>query len=55
MTGWSITVILPLNKVIRIVEFQLFFEWQSIKLATEGKLAIDFFLADVEVLDIEET
>jgi hypothetical protein len=32
----------------------LLFEWEIVKVTTDGKLAVYTFLGDVEVLDVEE-
>jgi hypothetical protein len=52
--SWSVPIVFAAHKVIGIVEFELFFEWQGIELASKGKLVIYFFLADVEILHIKE-
>lgn len=36
-----------------VLEF--LFKRKSVELATQSELAVDFLLADVEVLDVEET
>ena len=42
-------------QVLEVVVLELLLKWQVVELATQSKLAIDFFLADTEVFDIEET
>jgi len=32
-----------------------FLKWQIVELAAESELFVDFFLGDVEVLDVKET
>lgn len=41
-------------QVLKIVVLQLLLKRQIVELAAKSKLSIDFFLADVEVLDVEE-
>jgi hypothetical protein len=41
-------------QVLKVVVLQLLLKRQFVELAAKSKLSIDFFLADVEVLDIEE-
>ena len=55
MTSWSIPVILPLYKIIRIVILEFLLKWQRVKFTTKCKLAIDFFLTNIEVLNIEKS
>lgn len=55
VAGWSISIVLALGKVICIVVFEFFLEREGVELATKRELMVDFFLADVEVLDVEET
>ena len=54
VSGWSVAVVLATIKISAVVELELFFKRKSIELPTQSKLAIDFFLADVEVLYVEE-
>lgn len=55
MTSRSIPVIFTLYEVIRIVIFEFLLKWKRIEFTTKSKLAIDLFLADVKILDIEES
>lgn len=55
VTGWPVSIILAIDKVICIVVLELLLKRQRIEFATQGKLAIDFILADIEVLHIEES
>lgn len=55
VTGRSISVVLALGKVIRIVVLEFFFERERVEFATKRELVVDFFLTDVEVLDVKET
>lgn len=41
-------------QVLKVVVLQLLLKRQVVELAAEGKLSVDFFLADVEVLNVEE-
>jgi len=41
-------------QVLKVVVLQLFLKRQVVELAAKSELSIDFFLADVEVLDVEE-
>jgi hypothetical protein len=41
-------------QVLKVVVLQLLLKRQIVKFAAKSKLSIDFFLADVEVLDVEE-
>ena len=41
-------------QVLKVVVLQLFLKRQVVEFAAKSKLSIDFFLADVEVLDVEE-
>lgn len=55
MTSWSVSVVLASLQIIAVVILEFLLEWQSIERASQGELAIDLFLADVEVLHVEET
>lgn len=54
MPSWSVSIVLTTLQVITVVILEFLVEWQSIEFAPQGKLAVDFFLADVEVFDVEE-
>jgi hypothetical protein len=41
-------------QVLKVVVLQLLLKRQIVKFVAKSKLSIDFFLADVEVLDVEE-
>jgi hypothetical protein len=41
-------------QVIKVVILQLLLKRQVVELAAKSKLSIDFFLTDVEVLNVEE-
>ena len=41
-------------QVLEVVVLQLLFKRQFVELAAKSKLSVNFFLADVEVLDVEE-
>jgi hypothetical protein len=41
-------------QVLEVVVLQLLLKRQVIELAAQSELSVDFFLADAEVLDIEE-
>lgn len=54
VTSWSVPIVLAPLQIIAVVILELLLEWQSIECTSQGKLAIDLFLGDVEVLDVEE-
>lgn len=54
MSGRTITVILAFFQVTRGMVLELFFEREGIELPPKSKLAVNFLLGDVKVLDIEE-
>ena len=41
-------------QILKVVVLQLLLKRQVIELAAKSKLSIDFFLTDVEVLNVEE-
>jgi hypothetical protein len=53
--GRFVTIVFTGFEVFDIVVSELFFQRKTIKLATQGKLAIYLFLTDIEVLDVEES
>jgi len=53
-TSRSITVVIPRFEIFDVVVLELFFQREVIELASQCELAVYFFLADVEVVDIEE-
>ena len=55
MSSRAVGVIFSSLEITGAVELELLFKWQRIELAAQSKLIVDFFLADVEVLHIEET
>jgi hypothetical protein len=55
VTSWSVSVVLTTLQILAVVILELLLEWQSVECASQGELAIDLFLADIEVLHIEET
>lgn len=54
MTSWSVSIVLTTFQIIAVVILEFLLEWQGVEFASQGKLAVDFFLANVEVLDVEE-
>ena len=54
-TGGPVPIIFATLKILKIVIFQLLIQLKIVEFTTQGKLLVDFLLADVEVLDIEET
>lgn len=54
MTSWSVSIVLTTFQIITVVILEFLLEWQGVEFASQGKLAVDFFLANVEVLDVEE-
>jgi hypothetical protein len=41
-------------QIFEVVVLQLLLKRQFVELATKSKLSVDFFLANVEVLDVKE-
>lgn len=41
-------------QILEVVVLQLLLKRQVVELAAKSELSVDFFLADVEVLDVEE-
>jgi hypothetical protein len=54
VASWSVSIVLAFDKIVRIVILKLLLKRQRIKLATKSKLAINFLLANIVVLYIEE-
>ena len=54
MTSGSVSIVLTTLQVIAVVVLEFLLEWQGVEFPSQGKLAVDFFLADVEILDVEE-
>lgn len=54
VTSWSVSIVLTTLQIIAVVILEFFLEWQGVEFASQGKLAVDFFLANIEVLDVEE-
>jgi hypothetical protein len=54
MSGRTIAVILAFSQITRGMILELFFEREGIEFPPKSKLAVNFLLGDVEVLDIEE-
>jgi hypothetical protein len=50
----AVTVVLAVVQVLEVVVLELLFQRQFVELPSESKLSVDFFLADAEVLHIEE-
>ena len=55
VTSWSVSVVLTTLQIIAVVILEFLLEWQSVECASQGKLTIDLFLADIKVLHVEET
>lgn len=51
----AVAIILSIVQILKVVELQLLLERQVVELPAQSELAVDFFLADTKVLDIEET
>lgn len=49
-----VTVVLPASEIDLAVELQFLLKGELVKLAAERELAIHFFLADVEIFNVEE-
>lgn len=54
VTSWSVSVVLTTLQVSAVVILEFLLEWQSVEFTSQGKLAVNFFLADIEVFDVEE-
>ena len=54
MTSWPVSVVLTSLQVIAVVILEFLLEWQGVEFTSQGKLAVNFFLADIEVFDVEE-
>lgn len=54
MTSGSVSIVLTTLQVIAVVVLEFLLEWQGVEFPSQGKLAVHFFLADVEVFDVEE-
>jgi hypothetical protein len=54
MSGGTVPVVFASLEIVRVVVLEFLLEWERVEFAAKGKLPVDFFLADVEVLDIEE-
>jgi hypothetical protein len=50
----AVAIVLAIVQVLKVVILQLFLQRQVVELAAQSELSINFFLADAEVLDIEE-
>ena len=54
MSSRSVSIILSPFKVRTRVKLQLLRQREVVEFSSQGKLAVDFFLAEAEVGDIEE-
>lgn len=54
VTGRTVSIVFTSDEVVTVVELQLFLQRQIVELSAKGKLPVNLFLADVEVLHIEE-
>jgi hypothetical protein len=54
VSSWSVSIVFASRKVFGIVKLQLFLKWKGIKFASKSKLAVHLFLADAEILHVEE-
>jgi hypothetical protein len=50
----TVAVVLAIVQVLKVVVLELLLQRQVVELPSESKLTVDFFLADSEVLHIEE-
>ena len=50
----TVTVVLAIVQVLKVVILQLLLKRQVVELAAKSELSINFLLADREVLDVEE-
>jgi hypothetical protein len=54
MSGWTVPIVLASLEIVRVVVLEFLLDGQCVEFTTEGELAIDFFLTDVEIFDVEE-
>jgi hypothetical protein len=54
VAGRAIPVIFTSDEVVAVMILQLLLQWKIVELSSQSKLPVNFFLADVEVLHIEE-
>ena len=54
MTSWSVSIVLTTLQIVAVVILEFLLEWQGVEFASQSKLAVDFFLTDVEVFNVEE-
>jgi hypothetical protein len=54
MSSWTVAVILASLKIVGVVVLEFLLERKRVELAAKSKLAVNFILTDVEVLDVEE-
>lgn len=54
VASWSVSIVLATLQIIAVMILEFLLEWQSVECTPQGKLAIDLFLGDVEVFDVEE-
>lgn len=52
--SWPVAVVFSSIQIGAAVVLELLFKWKSVELATQSELAVDFLLADVEVLHVKE-
>jgi hypothetical protein len=54
MSSWTVPIVLASLEIVRVVVLEFLLERECIEFTTERKLAVNLFLADVEVFDVEE-
>jgi hypothetical protein len=50
----TVAIVLAIVQVLEVVVLELLLQRQVVELPSEGKLSVDLFLADAEVLHVEE-
>ena len=50
----TVPIVLAIVQVLKVVVLQLLLKRQVVEFAAKSELSIDFFLADVEVFNVEE-
>jgi hypothetical protein len=50
----TVAIVLAIVQVLEVVVLELLLQGEVVELPSEGELTVDFFLADAEVLHVEE-
>lgn len=54
VTSWAVAIVVAADEGFVAVVLEFLLQRQSVELPSEGKLSVDLFLGDVEVLDVKE-